>query len=119
MAHIRQNILVLQGEHSAILSTFITLPFVIKIFVLSTFEWPLKTGLTVCYNNFIDHKLKLGPTTGPHSAVGNVSGNRCKSDCRSRGRKFDSARTNTFMEIDHEIISTVILLPPPFCLIIQ
>ena len=38
---------------------------------------------------------------------------------RSRGRKFDSARTNTFMEIDHEIISTVILLPPPFCLIIQ
>ena len=37
----------LQGEHSAILSTFIKLPFVIKIFVLSIFEWPLKTGLTV------------------------------------------------------------------------
>ena len=32
----------LQGEHSAILSTFIKLPFVIKIFVLSIFEWPLK-----------------------------------------------------------------------------
>ena len=30
----------LQGEHSAILSTFIRLPFVIKIFVLSIFEWP-------------------------------------------------------------------------------
>ena len=29
----------LQGEHSAILSTFIKLPFVIKIFVLSIFEW--------------------------------------------------------------------------------
>ena len=28
----------LQGEHSAILSTFIKLPFVIEIFVLSTFE---------------------------------------------------------------------------------
>ena len=27
--------------------------------------------------------------TGPHSAVGNVSGNRCESDCRSRGREFD------------------------------
>ena len=27
--------------------------------------------------------------TGPRSAVGNVSGNRCESDCRSRGRKFD------------------------------
>ena len=31
----------LQGEHSAIFSTFIKLPFVIKIFVLSIFEWPL------------------------------------------------------------------------------
>ena len=36
----------LQGEHSAILLTFIKLPFVIKIFVLSIFEWPLKTGYT-------------------------------------------------------------------------
>ena len=34
-------------EHSAILSTFIKLPVVIKIFVLSIFEWPLKTGFTV------------------------------------------------------------------------
>ena len=29
----------LQGEHSAILSTFIKLPFVISIFVLSIFVW--------------------------------------------------------------------------------
>ena len=36
------------AEHSAILSTFIQLPFVIKIFVLSLFEWQLKTGFTVC-----------------------------------------------------------------------
>ena len=28
--------------------------------------------------------------TGPRSAVGNVSGNRCVSDCRSRGREFDA-----------------------------
>ena len=34
-------------EHSAILSTFIKLPFVIKICVLSIFEWRLKTGFTV------------------------------------------------------------------------
>ena len=32
-------------EHSAILSSFIKLPFVIKIFVLSIFEWPFYTGL--------------------------------------------------------------------------
>ena len=37
----------LQGEHTAILSTFIKLPFVIKIFVLSIFEWPFNTGFTV------------------------------------------------------------------------
>ena len=27
--------------------------------------------------------------TGPRSAVGNVFGYRCVSDCRSRGREFD------------------------------
>ena len=37
----------LQWEHSAILSTFIKLLFVIKILVLSIFEWLLKTGFTV------------------------------------------------------------------------
>ena len=42
----------LLGEHSAILSTFIKLQFVIKIFVLSTFEWLFYTGDTV-------HKLNL------------------------------------------------------------
>ena len=26
---------------------------------------------------------------GPRSAVGNMSGYRCVSDCRSRGREFD------------------------------
>ena len=34
-------------EHSAILLTFIKLPFVCKTFVLPIFEWPLKTGFTV------------------------------------------------------------------------
>ena len=34
-------------EHSAILLPFIMLPFAIKTFVLSFFEWPLKTGFTV------------------------------------------------------------------------
>ena len=33
-----------KGEHSAIFSTFIKLPFVIKIFVLSIFEWTFYTG---------------------------------------------------------------------------
>ena len=41
----------LQGEpleHSAILLTFIELPFVIKIIVLYIFEWSFYTGFTVC-----------------------------------------------------------------------
>ena len=37
----------LQGEHSAILLTFIKLLSVIKVFVLSIFESPPKTGFTV------------------------------------------------------------------------
>ena len=37
----------LQGEHSAILSTFIKLSFVIKTFILSIFEWAFYTGFTV------------------------------------------------------------------------
>ena len=42
-------------EHSAILLTFIKLSFVIKIFVLSIFEWLLKTGFTV-FINTVDSK---------------------------------------------------------------
>ena len=37
----------LQGEHSAILSTYIKLPFVMKIFVLYIFDWPFYIGFTV------------------------------------------------------------------------
>ena len=41
----------LQGEQSAKLLTCIKLPFVIKIFVLSIFQWSLKTGFTVLAHN--------------------------------------------------------------------
>ena len=47
----------LQGEHSAILSTFIKQPFAIKIFVLSIFEWPLKTGFTVLTSDELAYKV--------------------------------------------------------------
>ena len=49
----------LQGEHSAILSTFIKLPFVIKIFVLSNFEWPFYTGFTVAVKLDIFNNTRL------------------------------------------------------------
>ena len=41
-----------QGEHSAILLTFIKLTFVTKSFVLSIFEWPFYTSFTVCIKSF-------------------------------------------------------------------
>ena len=39
----------LQGGHSVMFPTFIKVPFVIKIFVLSIFEWSLKTGYTIYF----------------------------------------------------------------------
>ena len=39
----------LQMEHSEIHLTFIKLPIVIKIFVLSIFEWPFYTGFSVVF----------------------------------------------------------------------
>ena len=43
------------------------------------------------HNRYIEEILGITNTisTGPRSSVGNMSGNRCESDCRSRGRKFD------------------------------
>ena len=42
------------GEHSAILLTLIKLPFVINSFVLSIFDWPLKSDSTVYTISFQD-----------------------------------------------------------------
>ena len=48
---------------------------------------------TNCHVYFItNHYLR----TGPRSAVGNVSGNRCESDCRSRGRELNPGLTPSF-----------------------
>ena len=58
-------------------------------------------------NYWADFKI-----TGPRNAVSYVSGNRCESDCRSRDREFLPGPI-IFVEIDHEIISTAILLPSP------
>ena len=54
--------------------------------------------------------IRLGFITEPRSAVGNMSANRCESDCRSRGREFNPGPVPYFRG-DYEIISAVILLP--------
>ena len=57
-------------------------------------HWSL--GLTVpCQTEWsLNFGKGLGQAEGsqaafPRSAIGNVSGYRCMSDCRSRGREFD------------------------------
>ena len=75
----------LQEDHSAILSTFIKVPFVINVLVLSIFERPLKTGFTVYVNQtcvipLVSHsqrKIKSLPLLPTFSAF-NCS---LKSDC--------------------------------------
>ena len=56
-----------QGEHSAILLTFIKLPFVIKIFVFSILEWSFYTGFTV--------KCNIAIIGCPHAINILISGN--------------------------------------------
>ena len=52
----------LQGVHYAIPLTFIKLPMIIKIFVLSIFEWLFYTGFTVhylmAYESYLYHVWK-------------------------------------------------------------
>ena len=47
-----------KGAFSAIFSTFIKLPFVIKIFVLSIFEWPFYTGFTIVPSNIVQTTIQ-------------------------------------------------------------
>ena len=59
------------GGHSVTLSTFIKFPFVIKIFVLFIFEWPLKTRFSILNIHYGSTKIPvilgspiiLSPTT--------------------------------------------------------
>ena len=53
------------------------MPLIAKIHISAIY-----VAIFAFYNHFFFY-------TGPRSAVGNVSGYRCVSDCRSRGREFD------------------------------
>ena len=50
----------------SLLLTFIKLPFVIKIFVLSVFEWPFYTGFTV----YVKPHAKLYSGARGHNLAG-------------------------------------------------
>ena len=55
------SILHLGAFFNTVLLTFNKLPFVIKIFVLSIFEWPLKTDFTVHYPESKQHRQCAEP----------------------------------------------------------
>ena len=63
----------LQGEHSAILSTFIKLPFIIKIFILSIFEWPFTRVLLYSHINAylpLKYIIRMNLDLGQFALVG-------------------------------------------------
>ena len=90
----------LQGEHSAILVTFIKLQFVVKTYV--------------CL--FLSGRFHRFYCTTKREMVHVAQSVTCLATDASltAGQGVASsipAQSHTFMEIDHEIISTVILLP--------
>ena len=71
---------------------------------------PCRSTVINIFNIARSEKSSHTPTE-PRSAVGNVSGNICESDCRSGVTSSIPAQSHTFVEIDYETIPTVILLP--------
>ena len=98
-------------EHSAILSTFIKLPFVIKIFVLSNFEGPFYTGFTVAQlPHMWEMWLRFFLPGRVAQSVTCLATDACLTAYPGVASSIP-VRSHTFVEIDHGIISTVILLP--------
>ena len=85
----------LQEEHSAILVTFIKLSVVIKIFVFVFYEWPFYTGSKP--GRVAQSVTCLATDVYLTADPGVVS--------------LILVQSHTFVEIDHEIISMVDLLP--------
>ena len=75
-----------EGRHSKGVAKTVT-----KQRVESHYDLELRAAVCIVYSF-----AQIYPYTGPHSAVGNVSGNRCESGCRSRGREFDPGRVPYF-----------------------
>ena len=68
---------------------------------------PLDLEIVSIYTKNVgwDGQHQIKQCAGQRSAVGNVSGYRCVSDCRSWGREFDPRTVPYFVEIDNEIAS--------------
>ena len=84
--------------HSAILLTFIKLPFAIKIFVLSIFEWPFYTGFTCIISATTDI------LTGRKTLCRLCKGDRSKN--RKIKRKTPYRKGNVHVDIVDETASS-------------
>ena len=99
----------LQGEHSAILLTFIKLPFVMKIFDLSIFEWPFYTDLTVIIVlvDQQDSHMKITTLiTGAQWLSGRVL------DSRPRGHGFEPHWRHCIVFLSKNINPSLVLVQP-------
>ena len=95
-----------QGGHSAILSTFIELPYVIKIFDWSIFEWPFIQVLPYLKMKFLE-KVEINGRrqrsgidtikyhTQPKTPYGKVTKHKKNITDKSQ-------RVSSFLEGDHE-----------------
>ena len=63
---------------SAILLTFVKLPFVIKLFVLTIFEWPRKIGFKMDDSISDSHYLKELKFSNPTTNVRSTKVRPCK-----------------------------------------
>ena len=69
------------------ISSIFILNFVCVLFVFRG-HWSCPGGQFI-FSNMVMWHIKSKWDAGPRSAVCNMSGYRCLSDCRSRGREFD------------------------------
>ena len=85
----QKNCRMLPLEHSAILLTFIKLPFVIKIFVLSIFEWACYTSFTVFVTGSTRRTVRILGMYIQWKSLSNFhmveapTGRNCSSDIRN------------------------------------
>ena len=90
------------AEHSAILSTFIKLPLVFKIFVLSIFEGPLKTGIIIKSNRIQNRDLCLKSNQGFSTRAAK---NRSSCESYQIVLRFKLNSTEHGISTAHKIIS--------------
>ena len=91
----------LQGEHSAILMTFIKLPFVIKILILSIFEKRFYTEFTAYMYLFILRVSQRGMFGLCQDAAGYTSGSHlcCLSSLTGLSEAIDYIMVGTEKQI--------------------